>query len=292
MNNDLYHHGILGMKWGIRRFQRKDGTLTPAGKKRRAESGEPEREETIEERRARVLKSVDAREIYKNKDILTTNEINERINRIDTEERLKSKIADDHKQTGKEYINSKTKSAAEVINNAKNLFKSIDDAYSAVTGSSIGKALSEALGLKPPKAEFDLDDFWENRNKKSNQEMSDVNKRLINENLIRKEVERRNKETQRKTEAEKKEAERRAKAEHQAEESKKENKQTGRTETVHGTVEGVGTSHHKYESWKNSGKEYIDVEFTDVSSSSPSYDNYRSYGQDLVIGLLEEKHRR
>lgn len=30
----LSHHGILGMRWGIRRFQRKDGSLTPAGIKR------------------------------------------------------------------------------------------------------------------------------------------------------------------------------------------------------------------------------------------------------------------
>ena len=30
----LAHHGILGMKWGVRRYQNKDGSLTPAGKKR------------------------------------------------------------------------------------------------------------------------------------------------------------------------------------------------------------------------------------------------------------------
>jgi len=30
----LYHHGIKGQKWGIRRFQNDDGTLTAEGKKR------------------------------------------------------------------------------------------------------------------------------------------------------------------------------------------------------------------------------------------------------------------
>ena len=35
MTNELTHHGILGMKWGVRRFQNKDGSLTAAGKKRK-----------------------------------------------------------------------------------------------------------------------------------------------------------------------------------------------------------------------------------------------------------------
>ena len=32
--NEIYHHGIKGQKWGVRRYQYADGTYTPAGKKR------------------------------------------------------------------------------------------------------------------------------------------------------------------------------------------------------------------------------------------------------------------
>ena len=34
MSTELYHHGILGQKWGVRRYQNADGTWTEAGKKR------------------------------------------------------------------------------------------------------------------------------------------------------------------------------------------------------------------------------------------------------------------
>lgn len=37
MNSVLQHHGIKGMRWGVRRFQNRDGTLTDAGKDRYSE---------------------------------------------------------------------------------------------------------------------------------------------------------------------------------------------------------------------------------------------------------------
>ena len=39
-NGELYHWGIKGMKWGVRRYQNKDGSLTPAGRKKYAAESE------------------------------------------------------------------------------------------------------------------------------------------------------------------------------------------------------------------------------------------------------------
>lgn len=44
--SELYHYGTLGMKWGFRRFQNKDGSLTAAGKKRYNSDGDESSGET------------------------------------------------------------------------------------------------------------------------------------------------------------------------------------------------------------------------------------------------------
>ena len=54
----LYHHGIKGQKWGVRRFQNKNGSLTPAGKERYNNDGIEKRVETPEERKKRIARNV------------------------------------------------------------------------------------------------------------------------------------------------------------------------------------------------------------------------------------------
>lgn len=56
----LQHHGILGMKWGVRRYQNKDGTLTAAGKKRySAEMEKLKEEEKVLKNKQRTKAKVD-----------------------------------------------------------------------------------------------------------------------------------------------------------------------------------------------------------------------------------------
>lgn len=61
--SELYHHGIKGMKWGVRRFQNEDGTLTEAGKLRYRYQTESEVSERSAGRAAKYaskqLKSMD-----------------------------------------------------------------------------------------------------------------------------------------------------------------------------------------------------------------------------------------
>lgn len=69
-NNDyLEHHGILGQKWGVRRYQNRDGSLTPAGKKRIYAQGA---DGGYESRRNRFKRSVEGAKY--NKDLINTQE--------------------------------------------------------------------------------------------------------------------------------------------------------------------------------------------------------------------------
>ena len=83
--NELYHHGIKGQRWGIRRFQNKDGSLTAEGIKRyRTDLKFKEKYDKYtakrEQKRVKKLMSRPLRD-------LSEAELNERIKRLDLEKK-------------------------------------------------------------------------------------------------------------------------------------------------------------------------------------------------------------
>lgn len=91
-SDELYHFGIKGMKWGVRRFQNRDGTRTKAGK-----------------RRERL-----GRESWKRKDAtrLSDDELRKRISRLQTERNYKQLMESDARRTARDITRNVVSSAA------------------------------------------------------------------------------------------------------------------------------------------------------------------------------------
>ena len=127
MNNELQHFGIKGMKWGVRRYQNKDGSLTPAGKKRYDESDEErEKKEKSKKTKAKVATAAVATAAIATTAAMNKDKIKKGVDFVNakkpSKDEKKETTIDDYKESLK-----KTQSADKALQGIKEIVNKADD---------------------------------------------------------------------------------------------------------------------------------------------------------------------
>lgn len=214
-DGELYHHGIKGMRWGVRRFQNADGSLTNAGKKRinrkqkkalekarkakqaKAEAAKKakQEQEDFEVGKKKAIESGSASDVLKYKGKLTTQELQTAFNRINLERQL-SDISAKENSRGK----SKIESITDKLDKANNLATKGINAWNTaakILNSTTNADLPTIDGTKKKDKAVDklkkklvksgtVKEIEKNLGKFDSEEIKAINTRLAFEEKIRK----------------------------------------------------------------------------------------------------------
>lgn len=358
-NGDLYHWGIKGMRWGVRRYQNKDGSLTKAGKKRydsemekiKAETkkiknqqrtaaklkkledakknlddlknGKEKKAETAEEiaaKKAKILESRSAKQLYDNANLFTTAELTAAKTRLELERNIKS-LEPATIDKGKAFANKFIESADQitsVVQSGTKTWNAVAKVYNGLYGNKNGKSLpmiNDSVTSKLDKFKEETD--WlkaKNERKKAEDDAkekpkSDLDKykeetdRLKAEN-DRKAAENRRREVERTSrqhdESDAEEAASKAKKEAKKEAKKDsdntkeseskggtgvkgekwEKRETSESKVYEGTVEGVGNSSRKNTESKQTSRNNTVI---DADWYEVTTDRGQSYTTSLMV---------
>lgn len=154
-SDELSHHGILGQKWGVRRFQNADGSLTNAGKKRKGlvqTIKDKKKAKMLREAKARkkaerekkeaIIRSGNEKEIRKIKGQLTDEELARALDRVNMTQSLNS-----YAPGGSNY--DKTQKAISAIEKIAKAAQAVGTIAKAV--NDVGGAVKTINGLKADK---------------------------------------------------------------------------------------------------------------------------------------------
>ena len=155
-----------------------DGRFAPSGTGSTTAGGSPSRAtanifdgESDADKRARLLRSSDPIELYNNRHLLSSSEINERINRINTETRL-SEIAASYQKA-----NSPAAKGKKIVDTMISTANTATKIY-GIWNSDAGKAARRFMGLKVPGKNDNFMRIADKFKDKSNAEILEVAQRM------------------------------------------------------------------------------------------------------------------
>ena len=123
-NDCLWHWGIKGQKWGVRRYQNQDGTLTAEGKKRYQQDDHPDYTRAHEKKSVRELSDA---------------ELNAKINRLQKEKQYQSLVTEPSKIKKAIAIAGTTAAALGTISTLYNNYNAV---------AKIGKNIVESEAIR------------------------------------------------------------------------------------------------------------------------------------------------
>ena len=127
---ELAHHGILGQKWGVRRFQNKDGSLTAAGKQRLEKQDRTEKSSAKLQKTKAVIDAgtnlvnagkklnSDTKRVLHKQDLsrMTDQELRQKINRALMEKQYSELYGQEAKVSkGRQYVNKTLNACGNVL---------------------------------------------------------------------------------------------------------------------------------------------------------------------------------
>lgn len=214
--NELTHWGIKGMKWGLRRYQNKDGSLTPAGRKRYNKELEKleQKQATLKNKQATKAKldkldelkrDIDARKAtLKGKPTAAKIELDpdkqaalkaKILNSTDPKELYKHRDLlttaeinerltrlDTEKRLGAAAEGKKTDLATR-LEKINNIGQKANNLYNTINGP-IGKLIREKLGFGKKETKFNLDEKVANLENLSEDDVQKVSNYLKNMRII------------------------------------------------------------------------------------------------------------
>ena len=267
-NSQLQHWGIKGMRWGVRRYQNKDGSLTPKGRKRYAQledemnklkpKSSDDGQESYEMSKSRAVKSGSATELLRYKGDLTQQEMQSAAARIRWEQEMKQ-ISDKETAPGKSKVDKAFETIGKVTDYAEKGFKlwnTFANVYNAFGKSAV--------------------------------QLPKIDTNIVNGNRQQRKEEKK-KQAEEQAKKQKEQQEKAAKETKQPDEKKqKESSNKDNVEKVKAKVVKDKQSKVWDADYKDAKRsEPIDAEFRDIPISDADSSPYTARGQAVIAGLLE-----